>query len=304
MVDIIKPAFLNFLTLILLLASISCSLNDFNELDNLVAKEEFEKLKSLAKKKIANSGDVEYHKYLGYANSKLENYNECIKSYKIYLNQNEDDVTSQLILGDCYYKLGNSILAYETFQKAYELDSMTKNICYNLGIIEYEQDRCRKAINYFTRELKINKDDYKTLIARADCYETIGFYENAIVDAEIAMKIDQKNYDLIHTLASSQINIGHFQKAIETLKRGLKYFPNSDEFYLKIGSCYGALGMYQEAIDESNKALRLNSKNAKAFYLKALGYMNLNKVDSSCYNFKIAVYLDQDLSIPSKIKCT
>lgn len=75
-------------------------------------------------------------------------------------------------------------------------------------------------------------------------------------------------------------------------KSGISYLPNNAKSLVKIGMLYFGSQKYQEAADCALKALKLDSKDAKAYYLAGIAFSEINRQDEAVEYMKKAIELD------------
>ncbi len=73
-----------------------------------------------------------------------------------------------------------------------------------------------------------------------------------------------------------------YDKAIANMKMTVKLNKNGAESFLLLrAKAYGHLQKWNKAIEDCNRALNLDPDDANAFYLKGVGYKNLDNLDEA-----------------------
>ncbi|XP_062614019.1 outer dynein arm-docking complex subunit 4-like isoform X5 [Saccostrea cucullata] len=102
----------------------------------------------------------------------------------------------------------------------------------------------QKAIDSFTRAIEMNPEDKKCFVTRSKCWLQLGNAENALMDAEEALRQDKEFIPGLYQKAEAMYQLGDFETALVFFHRGHKLRPELQEFRLGIQKA-------QEAINNS-----------------------------------------------------
>ncbi|XP_061189173.1 outer dynein arm-docking complex subunit 4-like isoform X5 [Saccostrea echinata] len=102
----------------------------------------------------------------------------------------------------------------------------------------------QKAIDSFTRAIEMNPEDKKCFVTRSKCWLQLGNAENALMDAEEALRQDKEYIPGLYQKAEAMYQLGDFETALVFFHRGHKLRPELQEFRLGIQKA-------QEAINNS-----------------------------------------------------
>ena len=101
-----------------------------------------------------------------------------------------------------------------------------------LGNIKFEERNFREAVSYFTEAIRINPDNAKSYILRADTYarqyhwmghrEEIGFRREAIKDYTLAIELAHDNANTYVKRAIARTYAGDYKKALRDLQSAQK----------------------------------------------------------------------------------
>lgn len=107
---------------------------------------------------------------------------------------------------------------------------------------------------------------------RAKLYLTLNMPEEAVKDADRAIKLDSLNPNYFLTKADAFFSSNKTKQSKETLELIEKKFPDNTEALLKLGELFFIVRQYQTAIDYCNKALKVDENLAKAYFIKGSIY--------------------------------
>ncbi|CAL8071846.1 unnamed protein product [Calicophoron daubneyi] len=118
-----------------------------------------------------------------------------------------------------------------------------------------------KATECYNQALEKKPGDPYCLIKRSACYVSMSKYDEALSDADAALKAEPGNHRALYQKAEVLYNRGEFEFALIFFHRGRKKRPELQEFRLGIQKCEEAI---RNSLDNKN-ALRMNSAGSKAF---------------------------------------
>jgi len=158
-----------------------------------------------------------------------------------------------------------------------------------------------KRVEAFTNFLRENKEidgiDFAYIyIGRGNAYMSLGKFEDAKNDYEMALEIGQplNKVNALSALANYYVQTQDYAKSIEYLKQALEANPQSANLCMDIGSSYNALKQYEEAEKYYNRALTYNPDLAEIYYNKAIREIDLSQPAN---REQTNAYLDKCLEI-------
>lgn len=98
----------------------------------------------------------------------------------------------------------------------------------------WKQGDFQKAVEAFSKALIMKPGDKTCLIARSKCYLLLGNPNNALLDAEEALKEDHSSYKAMFAKAEALYSKGDFEMALLHYHRGYQAKPDVDDFRLGI----------------------------------------------------------------------
>ncbi len=126
-----------------------------------------------------------------------------------------------------------------------------------------------KAVN---KELLEDPSNAALYIKRAKVYSDLKELPDAVNDAKRAIRLDSTKADYYHLLVDVYFAQNNTRMAKDLLEIIEKKFPEDTEAMLKLAELYFIVRQYQKGIDYTNKALKIDERIAKAYYIKGSIY--------------------------------
>eukprot|EP00105_Crassostrea_gigas_P014181 XP_011430756.1 PREDICTED: tetratricopeptide repeat protein 25 isoform X8 [Crassostrea gigas] len=145
----------------------------------------------------------------------------------------------------------------------------------------------QKAIDSFTRAIEMSPEEKKCFVTRSKCWLQLGNAENALTDAEEALRLDKEYIPGLYQKAEAMYQLGDFETALVFFHRGHKLRPELQEFRLGIQKAQEAINnsigkpdsvkltaegdltyFYKQEEDEKAKAKKAKAKKTGGTYGK------------------------------------
>nr|XP_022322329.1 tetratricopeptide repeat protein 25-like isoform X8 [Crassostrea virginica] len=145
----------------------------------------------------------------------------------------------------------------------------------------------QKAIDSFTRAIEMNPEEKKCYVTRSKCWLQLGNAENALTDAEEALRQDKEYIPGLYQKAEAMYQLGDFETSLVFFHRGHKLRPELQEFRLGIQKAQEAINnsigkpdsvkltadgdltyFYKQEEDEKAKAKKAKAKKTGGTYGK------------------------------------
>jgi tetratricopeptide (TPR) repeat protein len=146
-----------------------------------------------------------------------------------------------------------------------------------------------KAVN---AELLDNPNSAELYDKRANIYISLKQLNEAVNDSKRAIKLDSTKADFYMTLVDAYYTQNNTRLAKELLEIIQKKFPENVDALLKLAEIYYIVKQYQKGIDYVNKALKINERLAKAYYLKGSIYRESGDTARAVSSLETAIEQD------------
>lgn len=173
-----------------------------------------------------------------------------------------------------------------------------------LAMLDYQnalpllkKKKYEEALNYLNAAAN-RYNDVDILITRAEAFQMLGRYENALEDCDRALSIDPKSPEAYVKRANIFHRLRDEGKAIESINQAIELSPKAPIVYNNRAWSYACLGSWQAAIDDCNKALALDPNYVPALDTRGLCYLQLGDIEKASDDLTKAYKLDPDDGAP------
>ena len=162
-----------------------------------------------------------------------------------------------------------------------------------------EEHKYEEAVELCNRWLKAGKNAEGALACRADTHAALGRYEMALRDINLAIAKDPSCGAFYDERADIYSRMGNYVKAIESWRLGLahlNHLPGGTGTweYKNIGLTYLKIGQIQSAIEHYSLAIKLDSDDVEAQYLRACAYENDEQHELALQDFAQVIHKEPD----------
>lgn len=225
--------------------------------------------------------DCYYFNMLGYVNQELEDFEEAEKNYIKSLDLNKNFLEARFNHGCLLVKKKLFLKAEEIFLELIKENSEDYLSHYNLGVINFEQEKYNIALGFFKKASDIQPNFYYAHHQLGLTYEKLKNLDEAI-----------KSYNIANMFNADKLNISYNNLGViflksKKLKEALKYFQEALKFngemsltYQNIAIIFSELGDTIISKNYMQKAVEAKKSDLKIFsrYLGTFPY--------SYYDFK------------------
>ena len=225
--------------------------------------------------------DCYYFNMLGYVNQELKDFEEAEKNYTKSLDLNKNFLEARFNQACLLVKKKLFLKAEEIFLELIKENAEDYLSQYNLGIINFEQEKYNIALEFFKKASDIQPNFYYAYHQLGLTYEKLKNLDEAI-----------KSYNIANMFNADKLNISYNNLGViflksKKLKEALKYFQEALKFngemsltYQNIAIIFSELGDTTISKNYMQKAVEAKKSDLKIFsrYLGTFPY--------SYYDFK------------------
>ena len=160
------------------------------------------------------------------------------------------------------------------------------------GCVLVNSGNPQKAVEAFTKAIKLNPNNEKFYVFRGNAYGEAGNNQYAVRDITKAIKLNPKYAKAYVSRGNAHLRSGSYQQAVKDYSMAVKLSPKHEEAYCYRGVAYGALGKEQQALEDFSHAIKINPEYEKAYFYRGLAYAESGNYHKALEDFNKAVELN------------
>ena len=195
----------------------------------------------------------------------------AIRSWKLALKQNPDNLEALSNLGMDEFRLGDYRAAAIAYGKAVKLDPQATSVRMNLGVSLFKATQFKQAATVFAEMGKQQPDNERLIILAGMSYYGAKEYAKAVPYLREAANEQPKNVALRLPLANSCLWAKQYQCVLTVYKQILALNGNSAQADMLAGEALSAEDQASGAIRQFRDAVKANPKEPEVHF--GLGYL-------------------------------
>ncbi|ETW07866.1 hypothetical protein, variant 1 [Aphanomyces invadans] len=191
--------------------------------------------------------------------------------------------------GLCHRKLGKAADALIDFTLAIELDAKKGNHYFNRALVLYDAGYYADAIVDFTKSLEdasgsatgAGRTEFRALHSRSNCHRRMGNFQMCVDDMLQAIKLEPRNPVGYNALAQCYMEFGDVDSAIKHFTAAINLQDTVPAYLNNRGQALFRQGheSFRAALIDFNAAVKLDGKDAQAYYNRGLARLAIAFVD-------------------------
>lgn len=156
------------------------------------------------------------------------------------------------------------------------------------GGFYYEQEEYDKAIEDFSRSIKLAPDLAMSYTARGLAYYSKDQHDKAIEDFNQALHLDPESALTYGARGSAYLQKTEYAKAIESYSEGMRLDPDYANTYLLRGLAYACEGDYDKAIEDLSQAIIRMPNDGDPYHYRGRAYIEKEEFDKALADLSMA----------------
>jgi len=235
--------------------------------------------------------------YLGLSYSNLRATVKASQYFTKAVELTPDHNGYRLQLARLLSQLGKTNEAVSNYNVIVQNDSNNVTALYELGLIDFDKKEYEKAIQIFSKLVKLNANDFLSSYYLG--YAMLmtpnpNVAELATKHLEHSVAINPEYIPAISLLASNKFSLQKYYDANVLYNIARKLRPENADFHFKSGLCYERLKLYREAANFYTHAVLLDTNDANYFDHLGFVHFNMSKYDSAVTAYTKAAALDDN----------
>ena len=179
--------------------------------------------------------------------------------------------------------------------KSKNLDDNQTEVHYNLSVIYQKNKDIKKALLCLTKCLEIDKNHKDALFNRANIYESIEMYTEALIDIQNLYKLE-RNIDVFNLFGCIQLGLRKYESAISLFSNALSLDQNNVEIMNNLAVSFKKMGDHKKVIEILSKAKSINSNFELTFNNFGVLFEEQNKLTLALENYKKSYKINKTFS--------
>ncbi len=231
----------------------------------------------------------------GCLRQEIGEYEKALNDFSYCLEKSPAFVEALNHRGVCYLQLNQKNKAIQDLNLANELSPDDPYILNNRGLVFIELKQLKQALIDFDRATACDPKYVEPYANRGRVYYLRGSFREALHEYNQALGLAQTDQQLWVSRALVYIRLGSFEEALSDCDAAVQMESTSIAHQTR-SRCLYHLGRWQEAIAAATKAIKLDGRNDRALYYRALSFKKV-------YDFERAIKdLDRALELEPRSK--
>ena len=179
--------------------------------------------------------------------------------------------------------------------KSKNLDANQADVHYNLSVIYQKNKDVKKALLCLKKCLVIDKNHKDALFNRANIYESIEMYTEALIDIQNLYKLE-RNIDVFNLFGCIQLGLRKYESAISLFSSALSLDQNNIEIMNNLAISFKKMGDHKKVIEILSKAKSINSNSELTFNNFGVLFEEQNKLKLALENYKKSYKINKTFS--------
>lgn len=149
-----------------------------------------------------------------------------------------------------------------------------------------------KAIEFYTKSLKLNPRSISALVNRGVCYIEKLQWQNALKDLNLASEISNRDASVFLNRGIVYDALKRPQRALDDFTKAIRLNPNNANAYVNRSLTRLSIKNYAKALYDVERAIELETRNPKVYYLRGRCYFGLKQYENAQRDFLKALELE------------
>ncbi len=164
----------------------------------------------------------------------------------------------------------------------------------NMGVFHFKDEEYEKALRYFKKAKKLERNYAKTYLKIGHAYSKINKTALAIKNLKNGLVLNPDAIEGYKTLGMVYIQLDKPDKAISQFRKALKRAPDYIPARINLGVAYGMKRQYEQALSQFRKVLELDSEHYQAYNNMGFVYEKKGEKEKAVKAFQKALDIKPD----------
>ena len=232
-----------------------------------------------------SSSYVDARTNLGLYYLKKNDLNQAVEQFKTAINLNKNYIPAHYYLAYVLYMKNDRPKALKQLEQINHISPNYYKAYFLAGKIYTEADSVNKAVNNFTKMLKIDTFEW-------DTSDINTYFKNTITLLNILKNKHPRKLEIYDLISTIHIRNGEYDKAIKNYEEAIKNGVDYPTVHNNLAVIYLQDSKKTKAIEEYQKAIKKKPKEPIFVYNLAVLYKDKNDVDKATEHFNKVLKID------------
>jgi tetratricopeptide (TPR) repeat protein len=189
----------------------------------------------------------------------IRNYGKAIELWTQYLRHDPHNVTVLTRIADAYRKVKNLQKSKEMYEQVLQIEKDNPYALIGLGHLYFDFKEYDKALHYWERMIQAHPDsiDIRLLTSIGNCFRKMKAYRRGIEYFSKALEKEKDNFYALFGLADCYRGLNQHEESLTYWNRILEKDPHNKVILTRAGDAYRAMGKLAQAEEFYRKALNI-----------------------------------------------
>ena len=231
--------------------------------------------------------DAQFYVLRAKANYKIGNKYQAMSDLNNSLAL-EENFNAHYLRGRLFLETDELEKAKQDFRDAYNLNSESADLLFDLGYLEFLNGENQLALEYYLSAAKFDSRNPKTYVNIGNLYAIMGNSQRAVDNYSKALVLDTTDGIAYYNRANEKMLLGDFIGAIEDYENSLIIDSLNITTHFVLAETKTRINNLIGALNNYNSIIKIDSTSAQAYYLRGEIKIKLEEFDSACLDFKKA----------------
>ena len=152
-------------------------------------------------------------------------------------------------------------------------------------------------IDYINDYVNENPNSYEGYLVRSEIYTEMGDFQEALDDAEKAVRITPKEAVVYDNRGCIYVKSGNdIKKALNDFNKAIELNINYIDAYVNRANVFLKMKDFKKAINDCTKAIELSPNEHTAYYNRGLAYMNVGETRKALDDYNKVIDIKPDIA--------
>lgn len=208
------------------------------------------------------------YRVIGENYSRNKNYPLAFDSIDKALQLDPGNTDALCTRGNIFHTTGEYDKAMADYNKVLELNPLNAKAYKSRGNTYYAKQEYDKALQDYNRAIELGLLDAEAYLKRGSIYHSLREYDKVLADLSRALEINPEDEKTYYSRGNIYHARGEYEKALVDYSLSIELGLETSDVFLNRGRIYQVTGEYDAALTDYNRVIELNPRESKIYYYR------------------------------------